>query len=459
MHPCLRTGQVRLVSVCLPRLSVRGLVSPAFQCQDVWEKRMENQIISKVRSRLGEFFVELDRKFTTELRGSAVDVDIFANAAQTESELEQLEELLFKLRRTPHSVHSPESTNHAAVRAMIGPGAGEEHLQHLVRMLEDRTNYGVFLDRYTSVLILDKLLEEGRLSQGARVASHLMLQEETDVTANTLGNLASWRYFVAREDVSWLCEEEQIAPPEEEDPDDVIRVRVREGPPDFGMVPNNYQDDHFDLREPEKILGKTLWYLNKSSDDCLSQSLTFLGLIMWGRIDLALKMNISDMVEEICTEIIKITDNANVLQTIKSATKINKDIDQELLNKCKGVLVSNETSLIEEQKKLYARWNKDRDDLLSKEFEKIERRKNREFITQIKEELTRDEERLFFFDNKEMLDQEKEEKITAWKRTFPRRSWPSTKGYFHHPKWIKTPGKEMKVPRWEKRELKKGPPK
>ena len=73
-----------------------------------------------------------------------------------------------------HSI-SP-STGHAAVRALIGKGAGEEHLQHLVRMLEDPTNYGLFMDQYTALLLLDKLVEEGRRPEGARVASQLMLQ-------------------------------------------------------------------------------------------------------------------------------------------------------------------------------------------------------------------------------------------------------------------------------------------
>ena len=118
----------------------------------------------------------MDRKFTLEMGGSALDVDIFAQAAETEADLEQLEELLFKLRRTPHTVHTTPSTQHAVVRAMIGKGAGEEHLQHLLRMLEDHTNYGLFMDKYSAVLLLDKLVEGGRRPEGARVASQLMLQ-------------------------------------------------------------------------------------------------------------------------------------------------------------------------------------------------------------------------------------------------------------------------------------------
>ena len=53
---------------------------------------------------------------------------------------------------------------------------GGEQLQHIVKMLEDRLNYGLFLDQFTTILLLDTCLDRGRLLEGARVASHIMLQ-------------------------------------------------------------------------------------------------------------------------------------------------------------------------------------------------------------------------------------------------------------------------------------------
>ena len=193
--PNITTAPLSLQVQAPLRFCVRGLVSPAFHCNEEWNRRLGDEIFDKLKSsdgrsdsfsspaqslqgifRLGELFVEMDRKFTLEMGGSALDVDIFAQAAEGEADLEQLEELLFKLRRTPHTVNTTPSTGHAAVRALIGKGAGEEHLQHLVRMLEDPTNYGLFMDQYTALLLLDKLVEEGRRPEGARVASQLMLQ-------------------------------------------------------------------------------------------------------------------------------------------------------------------------------------------------------------------------------------------------------------------------------------------
>ena len=115
--------------------------------------------------------------------------------------------------------------------------------------------------------------------------------------------------------------------------------------------------------------------------------------------------------------------------------------------------------IVEEQKASYIQWNKERLARLEAANENQKRKEKLDNILYEKEQLSREEERLFFFDNQMELDQEKEKKVAAWKRTFPRRSWPGTKDYFKHPKWHKTPGREIKTARWEKREAKKGPAK
>lgn len=452
--PWARAGHIRM--------STRSLVSPAFHCEAAWASRLDTGEARVIFSRIhpmAELFVELDRKFTNQMGVADLDIDIFANAAESESELEQLEELLFKLRRTPHTVHTGPSTCHAAVRAMVGKGAGQEQLGHLIRMLEDRTNYGLFLDSYTAVLLLDKLLEEGRLAMGARVASQLMLQEDQDLPANTLGNLASWRYFLQRETVPWFGEDEKEQE-EVDDPEDVIRIRVKEGPPHFGMVPNNHHDDHFDIREPVNILGKTLWYLNKSGDDPVSRSLTLLGLVLWGREEEALQLPCDHLVEEVREQILVVSDTDSMVAKLNAADTVSVDVDEELLKRCKEVLVEQEAAMVVRQEVLYKEWNQTRDDRLTAHVDKQRRQGKMEGIVQKKEELSREEQKLFFFDNKFQLDQEKEEKVLAWKRSFPKRSWGSHPNYFAHPKWQqKVAGREAKTPRWEKTEAKKGPPK
>jgi hypothetical protein len=50
----------------------------------------------------------------------------------------------------------------------------------------------------------------------------------------------------------------------------VFRVKV---------VPNDYHDDHFDLRDPDQILGKTLVHANREKDDIVGRSEFDVGVI------------------------------------------------------------------------------------------------------------------------------------------------------------------------------------
>ena len=65
-----------------------------FEFQDAWSSRLSSPVLQKVD--LEKFFFDVERKFNTEKRGSAVDVDIFANKASPDDEgqLEHLEELV-----------------------------------------------------------------------------------------------------------------------------------------------------------------------------------------------------------------------------------------------------------------------------------------------------------------------------------------------------------------------------
>ena len=336
----------------------RSLVSQAFHCQEEWSARLASPIFQKIK--LGEFFVELDKKFSHEYRGSAVDVDIFAQAASSPADCEQLEELLYKLRRTPHTIFSPPSTNHAAIRALLKaeehPEGGEQ-VHHIVKMLDDRMNYGLFMDDYTTILLLDYMLENKRLLEGARIASHLMFQEESrEGPGAAMANLASWRYCKQARDMPWFFETEI---PVDENPDEVIRVRVK------GMVPNNYNDEHFDLRNGNMILGKTLVYLN-NGDDNLSRSLRCLGYVLGNKIDNAKSLGpftISEEVLEIAQEVAQSDDIKEYLSSLSTETN---NVNDALLKICQESLSASEASIIENQRKMYKEWSTNRDQMLGK---------------------------------------------------------------------------------------------
>jgi len=431
-------------------LFTRSLVSQSFHCQEEWNARLASPIFERLK--LGEYFIELDKKFSSEYRGSAVDVDIFAQAASTPAECEQLEELLHKLRRTPHTIFSPDSTNHAAIRAMLSAEShpdGGEQVNNIVKMLDDRLNYGLFLDDYTTILLLDYMIENNRVMEGARIASQLMLQEESRQGPGAcLANLATWRYCHSARDDPWFYESEI---PVDDNPDEVIRVRVK------GMVPNNYNDDHFDLRDPNKIVGKTLVYLNPG-DDNISKSLKCLGYVMDDNLEEVKNLGQFTIMEGVLEVAKEVSSNDEIRAHLDSLSVETKNVEEELIKKCKQSLSESEKSIIENQKKLYKEWTVNRDDLLEREYKALLKRGRIEAIQQTKDELASEEEKLFFFENFDKLEMEKDEKVQNWKRSFPARNW-NLPGYFRKNKYLPKPGEDRKISKWERKEAKLGPPK
>jgi len=420
-------------------------VSQQFELKPEWEERLKAPIFQKIR--MGEYFVELDKKFSNEFRGSAVDVDIFANNVKSDSQAEHMEELLFKLRRTPHTVHAPQSMNHAAIRSMLEYG----DIKNLVKMLDDRMNYGVFLDEYSSILALDRLLEKGEVRAAARIASQLMLQEELDPLPSALGNLACWRYIEGGKDDPWFYPDEIEVDP---NPDEVIRVRVR-------VVPNNYHDGHFDLRDPDKILGKTLIHFNLDGEDVVSRSLLLLGHHLHGDADRVLQLLKES--KEVCgpvLEALKGSEAEEVKESVETAVASDLDIHTELIRRCVDLDKAESSKLIQQQKEQYKLWNEEREDELRRQYEKLQRAARIEAITQTKLEMEKEEQKLFFFDDWDRYEMEKEEKVQAWRRTLPKTNWnmqnyPQSKYY----KKTTTADGERKLARWEVVQKKKGPPK
>jgi len=419
----------------------RSIVSQNLEIKEAWQERLKAPVFHKIK--MGEYFVTLDKKFTQEYRGSAVDVDIFANNVNSGTQAEHMEELLFKLRRTPHTVHTLESTHHAAVRAMLDHG---EHT-NLVKMLDDRLNYGVFFDEYSAILTLNKLLGGGEYKAAARCSSQLMLQEQNFSLPSALGNLSCWKYYSSGREDPWFYPEEIEV---DENPEDVVRIRVRD-------VPNNYKDDHFDLRDPDRILGKTLIFFNRDSGDTAERSLLMLGHFLFGDMEVVVKMLGEGEVAQSVLQAIQVSENPDVKAAAEAATSVELDLSRILEDKCKTLGDSVASDLAEGQKKTYQQWNLERDQELQRQYELMQRNARIESISQTKADLAKTEEQLFFFDNFDRYEMEKEEKKISWLRTMPRRDWRLSATPMK--KKPPTADGERKVARWEKREQKTGPPK
>ncbi|CAB4064592.1 MRPS27 [Lepeophtheirus salmonis] len=149
-------------------------------------------------------------------------MDIFANAVTSVTQCDPLEDLLHRFRRTPQSFKTLPSTHHAVVRAYLSLGKTEE----LLRI-------------------------------AAKVASHIMLQEEIDqefALARSMAIYGALKYALTdindQKTIPW----DPIQYSEKKEPEEEIKIRVE-------YLDPVYNDDHFDLIKGDDIVGKTLMFL------------------------------------------------------------------------------------------------------------------------------------------------------------------------------------------------------
>ena len=74
---------------------------------------------------------------------------------QDDMYLDELEDLLHRLRLTSNAGHLLPSTSHSLVRAFLA--AGQE--DSLLRLLNDRLNYGIFPDHWAANIMMDTFLK------------------------------------------------------------------------------------------------------------------------------------------------------------------------------------------------------------------------------------------------------------------------------------------------------------
>ena len=71
--------------------------------------------------------------------------------------LDELEDITNKFRRCPNTVHALPSTGHAVIRTFLE----FKETETLMRFLDNRLDYGLFLDYYLSNLLMDTFIKEG----------------------------------------------------------------------------------------------------------------------------------------------------------------------------------------------------------------------------------------------------------------------------------------------------------
>lgn len=398
----------------------RTFMSEGFACAEAWEKRFENRLLSKVN--LEEMYCDLENKLNHKRPVTAVDVDIFANSIRSSSHIQELEELVHRFRQTARTGDTLESTHHAVVRALHRYADTED----LMRVLNDRLNYGIFPDDYCLIFLMDGFIKKGDFKNAAKVASLSMLQENFEnKLVNHLALYSCHKYLL--DPVEWHQTVEEKN--EEEDDEEEKWVRVK-------YLRNPFFDDHFDLNDANSLVGKTLLLVGKEVDDVSHQ---ILGAVLYKKYDTA-KQLIKEVIDskgrvyEVCLNLALnalkslpveegeagekskelIASMTSEIENLKSKAVNTEDPLIKIEEEIKKLVKQSESELISKQKETYDKWETVREEVLMDELKEIKRQSRLKEVERRKEELTLKEQKLFFFDNEDKIDMAIENKKVVY---------------------------------------------
>ena len=91
--------------------------------------------------------------------------------------LKTLNLIFFRYRQTEQSCQMLASTPHAVVRAFI---EGQD-TDTLMRLLNNREEFGLFLDDYTIIFLMNHFTTKNNFRDAAKLGISMMLQEEYDI--------------------------------------------------------------------------------------------------------------------------------------------------------------------------------------------------------------------------------------------------------------------------------------
>ncbi|XP_050535315.1 uncharacterized protein LOC126902269 [Daktulosphaira vitifoliae] len=400
-----------VTSVVKHLYSRRSFLSNAYKCEEVWQERLNCSILKKVEPEA--LYYKLSSLLENDVKQiNAIDLDIFANALNDSTYLDELDDLTHKFRLSAQSGTLLQSTHHAVIRLFLKFNKNE-----LIRILKDKLNYGIFPDDYLNNLLMDSFLKENDFRNAAKIASNQMLQEEFNNDIMKSMSLYSCLKYITNP-TEW--EEVKVTKNEEiQNSDDEEETRIR-----VDFIRNPYFDDHFDLNEADHLIGKTLLALSKNNNSVMKNSIKTIGLAYYNKWN-----TLSDFLKKIEGPVYSETvelglasidkrkpQNAEELSNLLKKLRLNnRSIIDEAENAVKESVKQNEEKEIQLQKKIYKDWEVFRPEELNRQLEHINKIKRLQKVQSIKEELRNKEQVLFFFDKESKYDLIKEEKMKRMK--------------------------------------------
>ncbi|XP_043188456.1 uncharacterized protein LOC122363351 [Amphibalanus amphitrite] len=380
----------------------RTFLSDAYKCQDLWDARTSLPIFKDLN--MDKFYLAIDKNFQTKGKVLPVDIDIFAVNAVSDQQLDDLQDVLHRFRRTPLTTGALPSTGHALVRALLA-APDPERRQRLLDVLDDRMNYGVFLDTHTANMCMDTFLKEGNYRDAAKIATHLMLQEEWSDPINRALALYSCCAYVENP-----VPEPWRQPDPEEDPKaetEFIRVKY---------LRNEWNDAHFDLREWWELCGKTLAWVGASGDQLGDRSCQLLGWALWRQWDqLRQCCDRLQGSDGVCRDTLErvaglladagdsCPDAAALSARVSALPAADAPLLETLRSAAESAVAEHEPAAVAQLRATYADWERRRLEALEQQRQAEERARRVQALEEKRQELRERERLLWFFDREEQL--------------------------------------------------------
>lgn len=383
----------------------RLFLSDAYRCEEAWDRRFESPLLQEIDP--STMFVELEQRYGSVGKVSAIDVDIFINSMTDGSYPDQIMKMLHNLRMSTEATNILDSTHHATIRYFLR----HNYIDELHEILNDRLNYGIFPDYFDYNMLMDHFIKKKNYASAAKIASLVMLQEElAHPITNALCLYACHKYLENPED--WKKPEVPVDTSKEE-----VKIRVK-------YLRNPFFDDHFDLTDPRDLVGKTLSFQGKHRADALGRTCQLRGLILFKKYDDVLNLmknwleTVQDKIvyEEVFELISK--DNSELeepdmekfklvetqLSVLKNKPNLKESLIETIENLVKTAVKEKAEQDISEQNQIYLDWDCVRNSVLEDQIKAMDRESRIANIEKIKKDLDEREQLLTFFDKEEEIE-------------------------------------------------------
>ncbi|CAJ0594007.1 unnamed protein product [Cylicocyclus nassatus] len=377
----------------------RFLLSKAFALENEWSSRHSE--LTKLG--LGgdyEWIGAVQKKFVGGSAASAIDVDAAVCIAEQKDQVDDVIDLIYKLRHSENAADLPPSAEYALVRLLL-----RYDPSFLFKLANDPINYGVFMNEHAACLAIDHFINAEDFGGAARLSAWVMQQEMTE---NELLNLLAL-YSCAK----WaeLPPEKQIMPFETTEEEDVNDDDVKTFK--FPYLKNAYFDSHFDLTDPHQLAGKTLLWVARDSKclpDPLRESLRFLGAVLYQRFDLASSLasasihsGAAGVVRQLFTpkEGEERTEmQEQILEKLSGCAASEETLSSAVHAILEKILEKEEETLAKKQAEEFRSWHKRRQDLISAQADRLLLKIRAEEVAKELANLEHETEKLTFFDNR-----------------------------------------------------------